>query len=94
MELGTAEQVAVTLPDAAPLLVKKGEVSSITARAELPEKLEAPVEKGQQVGELILERSGERLDVLPLTAAEEVARLTWTDLFARLLGMVAMGAAA
>ena len=94
VELGTAEQVAVTLPDAAPLLVKKGEVSSITARAELPEKLEAPVEKGQQVGELILERSGERLDVLPLTAAEEVARLTRTHLYARLLGMVAMGAAA
>ena len=91
VELGTREQVAVTLPDAEPLLVKKGEQSSITARTELPEILEAPVEAGQQVGELILEREGERLAALPLTAGEEVTRLTWPDLFARLLARVAMG---
>ena len=91
VELGTREQVTVTLPDAEPLLVKKGEASAITARTELPEILEAPVEAGQQVGELILEREGERLAALPLTAGEEVARLTWPDLFARLLARVAMG---
>ena len=91
VELGSAEQVTVTLPETAPLLVKKGEVSSITARTELPEKLDAPVEQGQQVGELILEREGERLAALPLTAGEAVDRLTWPDLFARLLGVVAMG---
>ena len=93
VELGTAEQVTVTLPDAAPLLVKKGEQSSITARAELPEALEAPVQAGQRLGELILEREGERLAALPLTAGEEVARLTWADLFERLLARVAMGKA-
>ena len=91
VELGTREQVTVTLPDAESLLVKKGEASAITARTELPEILEAPVEAGQQVGELILEREGERLAALPLTAGEEVARLTWPDLFARLLARVAMG---
>ena len=91
VELGKAEQVTVTLPDAESLLVKKGEASAITARTELPEILEAPVEAGQQVGELILEREGERLAALPLTAGEEVARLTWPDLFARLLARVAMG---
>ena len=91
VELGTREQVAVTLPDAEPLLVKKGEAAAITARTELPEILEAPVEAGQQVGELILEREGERLAVLPLTAGEDVPRLTWPDLFARLLARVAMG---
>jgi D-alanyl-D-alanine carboxypeptidase (penicillin-binding protein 5/6) len=73
--------------------VKKGEKSAVTARTELPEKLEAPVEAGQPVGKLILERSGERLAELTLTAAEPVARLTWTDLFARLLARVAMGTA-
>ena len=93
VELGTAEQVVVTLPDTAPLLVKKGELASITARAELPEKLEAPVAAGQQVGELILEREGERLTALPLTAAEDIPRLTWADLFERLLAGVAMGKA-
>ena len=93
VELGTADAVTVTLPDAAPLLVKKGEQSAVTARAELPELLQAPVEAGQQVGELILEREGDRLAALPLTAGEDVPRLTWPDLFARLLGRVAMGGA-
>ena len=91
VELGTREQVTVILPDAESLLVKKGEASAITARTELPEILEAPVEAGQQVGELILEREGERLAALPLTAGEDVPRLTWPDLFARLLARVAMG---
>ena len=91
VELGTAEQVTVTLPNPEPLLVKKGEVSAITARTELPEALEAPVQAGQQLGELILEKEGERLAALPLTAGEEVARLTWADLFERLLARVAMG---
>ena len=93
VELGTAEQVAVTLPEAAPILVKKGEKAAITARTELPEKLEAPVELGQQVGELILERSGAVLATLPLTAAEDIPRLTWADIFERLLASVAMGGA-
>ena len=93
VELGTAEQVTVTLPNPEPLLVKKGEASAITARTELPEALEAPVQAGQQLGELILEREGERLASLPLTAGEEVARLTWVDLFERLLARVAMGKA-
>ena len=92
VELGKAERVTVILPDAAPMLVKKGELSSITARTELPEGLDAPVEQGQQLGELILEREGERIAALPLTAGEDVPRLSWADIFAKLLGRVAMGA--
>ena len=91
VELGTAEQVTVTLPESAPILVKKGELSSVTARTELPEALDAPVQAGQQLGELILEKEGERLTALPLTAAEDIPRLTWADLFERLLARVAMG---
>ena len=91
VELGKAEGVSVALPNAEPLLVKKGEKSSITVRTELPEILEAPVEAGQQIGELILEREGERLTALPLAASETVERLTWADLFERLLSRVAMG---
>ena len=49
VELGTREQVTVTLADAEPLLVKKGDAAAVTARTELPEILEAPVEAGQRV---------------------------------------------
>ena len=50
------------------------------------------MEQGQQLGELILEREGERIAALPLTAGEDVPRLSWADIFAKLLGRVAMGA--
>ena len=67
-----------------------GEAAAITPRTELPERLEAPVEAGQPVGELILEREGETLAVLPLTAGETVQRLTWADLFVKVLRRAAM----
>lgn len=89
--LGTAESVTAVLEDAGPLLVEKGQLSRITARAALLPELAAPVEQGDQVGELTVECEGEILAVLPLTAGERVEKLSWTDLFERLLGRVAMG---
>ena len=89
--LGTAETVTATLENPGPMLVPKGDMGKITTRATLLETLDAPVTKGDPVGELTVECGGEVLAVLPLTAGEDVDRLGWTDLFERLLGKIAMG---
>jgi D-alanyl-D-alanine carboxypeptidase (penicillin-binding protein 5/6) len=89
--LGTAETVRAVLPDSGPLLVGKGDVSRIAVRTALAPELNAPVEQGAQVGELTVELEGKVLAVLPLTAAEAVEKLSWADLFAMLLGRIAMG---
>ena len=91
VKLGTAELVSAVLEEAKPILVDKGKLPEITARTELTEELEAPVNKGDPVGQIIVACGNEILARLPLTAGEDVARLSWPDLFARLLSRIAMG---
>ncbi|MBR7178149.1 MAG: D-alanyl-D-alanine carboxypeptidase [Oscillospiraceae bacterium] len=91
VKLGTAESVPAVLADEGPLLVAKGDLNKISIRTVLPEQIDAPVELGQQLGELTVEREGETVAVLPILAAEAVEKLGWPELFVRLLGRVAMG---
>ena len=46
---------------------------------------------GDTLGELTVACGDQVLAVVPLIAEEAVEKLTWQDLFARLLGRVAMG---
>ena len=91
VKLGTADAVAAVLAESGPLLVARGKLADITARVTLLPELQAPVEQGQQLGELTVECGTEVLAVLPLTADRSVEKLSWTDLFAQLLGRIAMG---
>ena len=91
VKLGTAETVRAILQDAAPLLVKKGDLGGITAQTELMSEVEAPVAAGDRLGELRIDSGGETLAVIPLIAEGAVEKLTWLDLFTRLLSRVAMG---
>ena len=91
VKLGTNDAVGAVLADAAPILVNKGKLPRITARTTLLPELTAPVEAGAQLGELTVECDGEVLAVLPLVAEGPVEKLTWTDLFTRLLCRIAMG---
>ena len=91
VKLGTSDTVSAVLADPSPILVDRGRLAQITARATLLSELSAPVEQGQQLGELTIECGTEVLAVLPLTADRAVEKLGWTDLFAQLLGRIAMG---
>ena len=91
VKLGTAETVRAILQDAAPLLVKKGDLGGITTQTELLPEVEAPVAAGDYLGELRIDSGGETLAVIPLIAEGAVEKLTWLDLFTKLLSRVAMG---
>ena len=91
VKLGTADTVPAVLADDTPLLVAKGDLNEISIRTDLPGQIDAPVEQGQQLGELTVERDGETIAVLPLLAEKAVEKLGWPELFVRLLGRVAMG---
>ena len=91
VKLGTAEVVTAVLEENGPMLIEKAKAAKITSRMALLPELPAPVSAGDQVGELTVECEGEVLAVIPLVAGEAVEKLQWTDLFARLLGKVAMG---
>lgn len=62
----------------------------MTTAVELEPSVAAPVSEGAKLGTLTV-RSGEQvLAQLPLVAAEEAPRLTFSDLFRQVLGRVAM----
>ena len=90
VRLGSAPTVTAEL-SGGKLLVGKGQAGSLSQSVTLEEDLCAPVEKGQTVGLLAVKSGEATLAELPLTAAETVERLSWGDLFLRLLRCAVFG---
>lgn len=65
VELGVAESVRVTIP--------RGQYENLTAELEVVRVVEAPLNAGDRVGELILSLDGEIIQRAPLVALIEVA---------------------
>ena len=89
VQLGMQDTVALTLPEKGrQVLVKKSQVAGLTQKVTLPESVEAPVAAGQQVGTLTV-RDGETIVLeVPIRAAEAVEKLTWWEMYRRMLGML------
>ena len=90
VKLGRAPSVEAVL-EAGKLLVGKGQAGSLSQTVTLREDLVAPVEKGQTVGTLTVQCGDATLAELPLTAADTVERMTWGDLFVRMLRCAVFG---
>lgn len=90
VKLGRAPSVEAVL-EAGKLLVGKGQAGSLSQTVTLREDLVAPVEKGQTVGTLTVQCGDATLAELPLTAADSVERMTWGNLFVRLLRCAVFG---
>ncbi len=88
VSMGQAEQVSLTLPEeGVTALVEKGRVSALERRVDLPSSLTAPVAVGQTVGTLTLLDGETEVLTVPILAAEDVPRRSWSGLFAQLLRM-------
>ena len=86
--LGRADTVALRMEGDSVCVLEKSAVSTVEAERRVPESLTAPVEEGQQVGELIVRNGGETLLTVPLCAAESVEAVTVFDLFGRFVRSV------
>ena len=85
--LGTQKTVQPVLTQDNALLLEKPRASGLTQSVVLPESVGAPVDEGEPVGTLeIFDAAGVSVASLPLLAGESVARVTWGQLFLRLLG--------
>ena len=90
VKLGTADSVSPVLGQNAQLLIDKAQKSSVTTEIALEPELTAPVNQGQRLGTMTV-RSGEQiLSEIPLVAAESVERLTFGDLFVKVLKRASM----
>ena len=67
------------------LLLEKSKAGSVTTEVQLCESVEAPVEPGQKLGQLVIKVDGEQMDTIDLIAANPVERLSLGDIFKRFL---------
>ena len=90
VKLGKEAQVAASLGNSASLLIDKGQKSSVTTQIQVEESLTAPVAQGQKLGTLRVMSGEQVLSEVPLVAAQGVERLSYGDLFGKVLGKAAM----
>ncbi len=70
--------------DGLSVVLQKGEKSRVKEEIVLPEKISAPVNKGQAVGTVRWMLDGKEIGRADICAAEEVKRLRFFDIFAKL----------
>ena len=83
--LGEKAQVQGVLGKSSRILVDKAELNAVTTELRLADSVEAPVEKGQKLGEMAVCVNGEEREVIPIVASEGVDRLTVPGIFLRFL---------
>ena len=82
---GLTAEVETLLDPPQPLLIRKGQEKNVTTTMELAEDVEAPVIKGQLLGQLRLMLDGKQVAEYPIRAAEEVPRMTFSAALGQLL---------
>ena len=86
--LGTADTVALTLPEEGrTLLLEKSRSGGLTQTVELPETVAAPIQTGQQVGTLTVRQDDTALLTVPIVAADTVEKLSWSQMTRHMLQM-------
>lgn len=83
--LGSREQVDIALGSGLSMLLKAGDKAGLSFEAALPDSLTAPVEKGQEVGQVQLLLHGAVIATLPAVAADAVPLPGMLDGITRLL---------
>ena len=86
---GVVDSIHPSLPKAASVLVKKGEEGKIKTDVELCVDVQAPVEKGQVLGKVVLSLGDEKIGEYNIVSPAAVRALTFKDIFFRLLKSLA-----
>ena len=91
VKLGTQAQVVAVPAEDVRLLVDKAQRGDVTVQLQLEESVDAPVSQGQRLGTMTV-RSGEQiLAQVPMVAQQAVPRLSWWQIFGRVLRQIVMG---
>ena len=92
IKLGTQPAVRAVPAEDTQLLIDKTQKSLVETQAALELEVEAPVSKGQRLGTLTVTAGGQTLAQIPLVAEEAVPRLTFGQIFLKILRRVTMAA--
>ena len=88
--LGKSEKVAAIPAQEGALLIDKGQLNQINIQTTLDDSVTAPVSKGQRLGTMTVKAGEQILVQIPLVAETGVERLSFFDIFLRVLGKFSM----
>ncbi len=86
---GVKESLKPVYPTTTPILISKGREDELTQEVNISVDVEAPVEKGQILGNVVFKLGDETVGEYQLTAPEKIDRLTVMIVFKRLLAVFA-----
>ena len=90
VKLGTSGSIEVQPAEDPRLLIDKGQKNTVTTQVELVDSVTAPISQGQRLGTMTV-RSGEQiLAQIPMVASQSVVKLTWGQMFVKILGLISM----
>ena len=92
VKLGTADSVTAEPAEDPTLLIEKAQKNMVTTEIQLDESVNAPVSKGQKLGTLTVKAGEYILKQIPLVAKEGVGRLTFGQIWSRILQVLTMSA--
>ena len=81
VKLGKMDQVSAIPDSEMALLIDKAQKSGISAEVSLEPSVTAPVSRGQRLGTLTVKAGQQVLKEVPLTATEDIPRLTYGELY-------------
>lgn len=91
VELGTQATVQPVLGEGTALLLEKSKAGQLSQSVELAETVAAPVARGDTLGTLTVTAGEETVAQIPIVAGEDVARVTFSQMFTRLLRLAFLG---
>ena len=71
-------------------VVKKSEISAITTKIDLPERIQAPIEEGQKIGTISYYSGQKLIECIDIIAAESVFKISFLGLLAKVLAAISL----
>lgn len=90
VDMGLQDTVAAELADRTAILMEKAEAEGITREINLEKRVQAPVQKGDKLGEVIILSNGKEIDRREIVAAENIDRKGISDIYRDLLAYLLM----
>ena len=86
MRGGVNTQVEVQSLPPASVIVRAADKDSVQQEVTLVEDVQAPVEKGQLLGKVVVHVAGSKIDEYDLVAAQTIEKMTFFNALKQLLG--------
>lgn len=85
VEKGLLDKVNAIASDDLSILIRKGEDENVKKKVILPQRLIAPIKKGQKLGEIVVYKNGLEISRLPLVSDRTILKAGVIDYYMRIL---------